>query len=212
MAKGDIGIQIDPRSMAMFQQSLREYRRATSKDEADIINNFGRDVIFRAIQFTPKASAAKKPLGKRYDPNNSGKTNSERTFYKILNKGKKSNVVPHSKAKAVYNRRRSSIGYMKAGWLNAAKDFAIATKRTPPKGRPIPGKDADKGYAKVARPSLFGAKAIAANFADAVDKIGKGPLERAMRFVAISELNYAQRKLGITAEKYSAKTIRKMSI
>lgn len=214
MAKGAVDLELDPASLAQFKRAIDLYRRATKKDEAAILNRAGHNVILRAIQFTPKANKGRKPLNKAWDPEaergKRGNRKAIRYWRGAWKRQGKRGTPTREDLHKMWSNTRARIGYLKAGWLNAARDFARAAGRNPPKGRPFSRGDANKGYARPARASLR-VEALATNFADAADRFGKAPLERAMRYVAIDIINYAQRKLGLTAKKYSAKDIRALS-
>lgn len=214
MANSAVNLELDPASLAQFKRALELYRKATKKDEAAIINRAGHNVILRAIQFTPKAKISRKPFNESWNPEaergKRGNRKAIRYWRGAWKRQGKRGTPTREDLKRMWSNTRERIGYLKAGWFNAAHDFARAAGRTPPKSRPFSRGDANKGFARPARPT-FKVEAVAENFADAADRFGKAPLERAMRYVAIDMINYAQRKLGLTAKKYSAKDIRALS-
>lgn len=177
-----------------FQTALREYQKATQKDAALILNKFGADVALHAIRMTPKASTTAKGTGK-YNPAKKGYE--ARLYYA---KGAHAAPVGERKkaAEKSYNRARSSVGFMRAGWINAAKNLGKQVR-----GRPFPGGAADKGYGLKAKASRLIASIF--NFADGADIMGAEALQKAVKVVAARELAYAKRKLQQTATKYSGR-------
>lgn len=198
-----VDLQIDPQSMRSFKSALEKYRRATNKDEAEILNRAALNVMYKAMSFTPKARLSRFPFNAK--PGR-GRTYRQRFFFaKNARVGRKG--VPYQEAEKSYRRKRSSAGYIRAGWLNAAHEFAKAAKKPPPRNRPFRMGDANKGGARRARQG-FRVEAEATNYADGAGKVGSEPLRRAMDFVAVDMEDWAQSKLNQTARKFSARDIR----
>ena len=184
-----------------FQRAMKEYQKATGKDAADILNHFGGDVALRcAGALTKKAPLTKAGVGK-YAPGK-GKAYEQRLYFaKAASRGiKKGDGAMTGAAKKGYNKARSSTGYHRAGWINAARDLGKN-----PRSRPVPGLLADKGYGTKARTTAL--TAFIKNFAEGADVVPEqfGALQKAINIVAKRELQYAQRKLQKTATRYSGK-------
>lgn len=198
-----VDIQIDPESLRSFKRALAKYKEATNKDEADILNRAALNVMYRAMSFTPKAKLSRFPFNAKPGQ---GRTRRERFFF-----AKKARIgrhgTPYQVAEKAYRSKRSSSGYIRAGWLNAAHEFAKAARKSPPRSRPFRRGDANRGGGRKARQG-FRVEAEATNFADGAATVGSVPLRQAMDFVATDMEDWAQAKLNQTARKYSAKDIR----
>lgn len=201
--KNATSFEIDPASLRSFKKALQKYKEATGKDEADILNRASYNVMLRAMSFTPKARLSRFPFNAK--PNKGTRYRERFFFAKLARHGRKG--TPYQEAEKAHKAKRSSSGYIRAGWLNAAHEFAAAAKKRPPRFRPFRRGDAARGGAKRARQG-FRVEAEATNYADGADSVGSGPLRMAMDFVAVDMEDWAQAQLNKTARKYSAKDIR----
>ena len=178
-----------------FRAALKTYQKATNKDMAEVLNRAGRNVAFKAISFTPMARKSKVD---QFTPGRRGPKG--RMIYAKLTKEGRSRKGQGIGRKAVeeHNKRNKSRGYIKAGWIEAAKDFGGR-----PRARTWPGGRAAKGYGRKA--STLRLEAWLFNFSDGAETVGKVPLNRAMAFVAKDMLNYAYKRMRRTAKRYSGR-------
>lgn len=177
-----------------FTAAMREYGRATKKDEAEILNRAGRNVAFRAAQFTPQANPAKIK----------GDLARDNLAVKILAKRGAFRGVPNSKRAELVRKleaaRIRSIRYVRQGWANAILAFGGRPGRL---GNVNSRSEAAKGYGLKASAQRLVAEL--ANNSRGADKVGLEPLQKAIDFVAKDMLAFAQKKLAQTAAKFSAR-------
>jgi hypothetical protein len=184
-------------------KAFEEYRQATQKDMADILNRAGKNVAFKAIRYTP--SASKESVRTGLDIDVTYKDGHDVLLkYLVVNAflkkhgqkavgGKEMGVAASNFMKG----RMKTIGYIKAGWLNAALDFGATLSK-----RPYPKGFAAKGYGKKASP--LNLNAALANFATGANLVGVAGLQRAIDETARDMIDYAQKKMQATAQKHSA--------
>lgn len=184
------GIKIDTRE---FQKAMREYERATKKDGADILNRAGRNVAFRAAQFTDVASPTK--IKSQLRSNNLlAKILAKRGRLKGLNMQERSALFDK-----VLSARMRSARYIRVGWAKAIAAFGGNATRM----KVNPKSEAAKGYGIKASTRRLVAEL--ANNSKGAEKVGLSPLERAIQFVARDMLNYAKHKMSRTGDKFSAR-------
>jgi len=178
-----------------LQRSLQLYAAATRKDEADILNRAGKNIAFRAAQFTPRASASAilAELSK----------NANELAIKILSKRGRFKGVPIKERQEIVKKfisaRRKSAGYIRAGWGPAI----VAFGGNPTRLKLRPNSKFIIGFGK--RATHRHLMAVLANNARGAEKVARGPLRKAIAFVARDMASYARRKLGRTASKASSK-------
>lgn len=179
-----------------FRKALKTYQKATEKDMAEVLNRAGRNVAFKAMAFTPMARKSKVD---QFHPTRR-KGPKARMFYAQLTQSGRSRKGRGIKRAALdkYETRNRSRGYLKAGWIEAAKDFGGR-----PRKKTFPGGRAAQGYGKKA--STFRLEAWLYNFAEGADKVGKVPLNRAMAVVAKDMTNYAYKRMRRTGKRYSGR-------
>lgn len=176
-----------------FTRAVQLYEKATQKDEADILNRAGKNVSFRAAQFTPKATGAKIKAELMRD----------KLAIRILSARRKFRGMTMQKRSAVTRRfiaaRVRSARYVSAGWANAIAAFGGNASRF----RVNPKSEAAKGYGIRARANKLVAEL--ANNARGADRVALSALQDAIDFVAKDMTSFAQRKLQNTADKFSVK-------
>jgi hypothetical protein len=176
-----------------FVRAMQEYSRATKKDEAEILNRAGRNIAFRAAQFTPITQPARIRAEMR---NNN-------LAAKILAKRGKFKGVKISERKAIVDRmvkaRERSARYIRVGWAAAIAAFGGKATRF----KVNPKSEAAKGYGFKAMASRL--VATLGNNSKGADKAGSNALQEAVDFVAKDMLGFAQRTLAKTAKQYSGK-------
>jgi len=193
-----------------FQEALRQYSAAyTKKEIPDIVNQAARDVCFSAYR---KTKGAKRSSINRFAPSKKGYPG--RLFYALQNGSKiKQKTVSSGigkgasrgkftgsrtdRAWSLYNKRIKSIKYIATGWIAAAQRLGANT-RVQPSSKLL----RDSGAAK-ATSSKFYADII--NGATGASKVGKPALQAALTQVAVSKIQYAQKRLEKLNKKYSAR-------
>lgn len=172
-----------------LSRAFREVEKATGKAEADILNRAGRNICLRAIKNTPKADGTKI---RALDP-------------KILVAGAVKRMAGQRALRPDFDRlvrkelsrRLRSVGYIKAGWIMAAKAFGGAQN-----GKVSKKSLAGQGYGKAATEGHL--VAILANCARGADVVGNAAFQAAVDFVAKDMVAYAEKKLAETWKKHSA--------
>lgn len=175
-----------------FRRAISQYRQATRKELPEILNRAGKNVAFRAVQFTPKAS-----LGQINRHNPGRKTYLGRLHY-AQSRVKKGQGIRQD-AERRHQRRRRSKGYVAAGWLKAARAFG----GNPRSAQLIPGGRASRGGGIKATP--FRLYADLFNASEGAQVVGVQPLNRALLFVARDMEQFAQRRLATIANRHSAR-------
>lgn len=181
-------------STKQFKAALKQYQQATGKDMADVLNRAGANIAMRALSFTPQAKPSQID---RYSPDRSA------LMHALATKGTK-----HGKAKKgegnkalawkIYNSRKRGRGYIRAGWVEAAKDMGAK-----PRMKVKPGGRAAKGYGRKA--SRIKLQGDIYNFSEGAELVGLNPLKRAIVFVAADMKTYADKKLAKTARRFSGR-------
>ena len=208
---------------AELQRAMNLYLRATKKDEAEVVNDAARKAIlgtgYGLVRNSPAASkdqiqrdlleqggwkgndapmairlAAKQLKGTQGDASLRIKSG------KRLRKGKEWPKRVGRQAKLIVSRRKSAIGYFKAGWLQAAFDAGFS-KRSPIKK--FSGERLGDGSRATARHVV----AEVSNFVDLDHRDGdaRRALRRAIVGASKEMVDKAKRKMGKTARKYSGK-------
>lgn len=183
-----------------FQRALQEYADATKKDEADILNKAGKDVVYRAAQFTPKAKGPQIKAFLLANP----KLLYALTARMLKKKGIGALKSPQFQeaTQQLIRKRASSARYLTAAWARAAEAFGATFRGAKFKGA--------TGYGIKATPANLLATIVAivdepddthARSAEAVEIVA---LQEALDFKARDMIEYAQRKLAKTAAKHSA--------
>jgi hypothetical protein len=228
----DISIIVE----GQMEQALREYMLATRKDMRDVLNRAGRNVAFKALEYTRAASADEltaqllSPARTEVRITKRGKNKGRIRVRQVRDAGPDSLAARIVKAriqKTTHGRhvppadvvellarrlvqaRRKSVGFMRQGWLAAARAF-IAASRTGGGDATRDAQRVPKGYGIPATEETpvaeLGNNAIGRNPSGraALRQYGEPALRRAMAEVAIDMQEYAQRKMQETARKFSA--------
>lgn len=192
--------EISKQSQREFAAALRLYKQATDKDASDVLNRATKNVIYRCVQFSPKANKGK--VRTDSNPYRSWKNKKRnRLWAQAAKDGFRRGEGIGKEVDKRYNRRLSSIGYIAAGFLSSVTAFGGRPSRG--KLRPIPGGDAARGRGKKARATKL--VATFENFATDADKVAGRVVEQAMRFVSADMLDHAQKRMQKTANKYAAR-------
>lgn len=179
-----------------FQAALREYGKATKKDCADILNRAGRNVALRAINLTPKATAAKIKADLAAN-NNAIRATIRRLKAKGIPQKGMSRARFALEIKKTIGLRTRSARYVSVGWFKAYEAFGGPSRKVSSKGF------AAAGTGKKATANHLVAELT--NAATGADKVGAEALQAAVDFVAHDMLEYAYKKLADTARKHSAR-------
>lgn len=186
--------------VSQFQRALKEYGEATGKDGAEILNRAGRNVAYRAAQFTPIAGVAKIRRALMSDPN----LRYALTSIALRKTGGKQILRSPEFKKAVerfVSRRISSSRYLRAAWANAIEKMGGSFR-----GRRF------KGTGGGARPATLHklltelvAQTIQPDdrHARSAENVGIKPLQEAIDFVAKDMIDFAQRLLAKRAKAHS---------
>jgi len=191
-----------------FQRALLKYIPTTKRDLPEIVNKRAINVAFKAIRFTPKAKPGKvrrqlKKKAKNNAPVAALLLNKIQGFYG--NKGFYGAKMREEVEEFIAGKVRS-IGYMKSGWLAAAKKLArMAGQRA---GRSRAAKvygDGDHGDAKAARGG-WTPTALIINRAVGIAEVGQMALQRALNAEAKEILKHVARKMKKSARRHGIKT------
>lgn len=217
---GEIQFTVDARELTA---AMRQYRLATQKTNAEIVNRAARNIALRAVQFTPKAAIktidrglnkvvqytdwrgyhhpvpikyllAAKWLKKRFEGKGKGKL-FEMSARRGSKRGRQWQKRVGLAAKRIISSRHKGVAYLKSGWLKAASQI--------PGDAPIRGK-MFRGPVGWGERAAAKAVAIIANNVPGIVKIGTTPLVRAINFVAKDMATYSAKKLQETANRFNA--------
>lgn len=180
------GMEFDMRE---FTSAMKSIQKATGKDGAEILNRAGRNIAFKAIKYTFKTTVAEitKKLGTPAKPTG--------LAYGITSKALGRKATKEEVGRMI-KRRRSAIGYLKAGWVQAAKDFGGNPRvRYSGKG------EAREGRGVKARATKLLAEL--SNTAPAIELYGKPGFEKAVEETIIDMVEHATQRLQRTFNKYT---------
>lgn len=183
-------------------QALEQYQEATNKDMAEVLNRAGRNVAFKAIRYTP--TTLKSDITASLETMVAWQDGHQVPLkYLIANAFRRKRGQPpvagsrmRDAVDSLYALRYKTIGYVKAGWLNAARAFGGAGKEPFSKGL------ASLGYGKKA--TAFNLNAELANFSRGANLVGSDGLQRAIDETARDMIAFADKKMAATAKKHSA--------
>ena len=187
-----------------FGDALRLYKLASDKDHVDILNKRGVSIALKAVPKTPMVSLAKirkHDPKKRPQKRRGGKNPTGLLFALTSNAGKGNRQKAADRA---FGRRSSGRGALKAGWLAVAKKAGARTRKDA-SAKMIA--DAEWNPADVFRKVTMignGYQGDSAKDADALAAIGLPGLRKAVQADVADMIKYANRKLGITADEFSA--------
>jgi hypothetical protein len=207
-----VGMQIDGNEL---RDAMRLYARATKKDEVAIINRTARNFAIKVLPKTPKATSDKIEGDLKALP--------ERTFRGVLFKRMYAHSRQGAKVMAIFQgnldqgsrqalamaaakfiaQRRSSAGYIRAGWHNIARAFgafsAVAADRRK-KGRAVQDSKATKATDST---SIIAAEFE--NMAKGSGDVALGATQQALQAVISDMRDYAYRVMQGTANQFSAR-------
>ena len=174
-------------------------KRGASHD--DCINKFGAESSVKAISYTKKTSMGKLNT---IDPAKGGKTKKQKVLFALagkagIKKGKGGAKIMYPHVQKMFSRRKSSLGSIKAGFINPAKHLGARLKSSP-----FAGGSASKSKGRKSTGSKM--LATAKNEVNASGVYGDTPMERAMNFVVKREHAWAIKRLQKANNKFSARS------
>lgn len=176
----------------LFQQALREYQRETGKDMVDVLNRAGRNVAFRAAQFTPAATVGKI----RADLNREPHLKYALTSIALRKKG--IGILPspqfRKEVEKFVARRVASRAFLRSGWANAV-EYLGGTWR---------GRRVGRGHGYATRASVYRFLTEVANTVPGIERIGVPALKKAIDFVSQDMIDYANSLMVKRANAHSA--------
>lgn len=178
-------------NLPQFVHALREYEKATHKDGETILNRAGLNVGYRAVQFTPIATAAKI----RADLMRDDHMRYALTSLSLKKKGTGTLKSPQFRevVRKFIARRIASRGYLRSGWAPAIETL----------GGSYRGRKVGKGHGWATKASVLHLVTEIANTVPGIDKVGVEALNKAIDFVAADMLEYAQGLLAKRAKEHS---------
>lgn len=191
-----------------FQRALLRYIPTTKRDLPEIVNKRAINVAFKAIRFTPKAKPGRvrrqlKKAGKNNAPVAALLLNKIQGYYG--NAGYYGAKMREEVDEFIAGKVRS-IGYMKSGWLAAAKKLArLAGQRA---GRSRAAKvygEGEHGQAKAAKTG-WTPTALIINRAVGIADVGQVPLQQALNAEAKEILKHVERKMKKSARRHGIRT------
>lgn len=181
--------------VSQFERAIKEYEKAvTNHDLPYILNRAGRNVATKASHNTPKATIAEI---------NDAMAN--RALFKLTNwrRGKKGlpaigGKIMSGPAIEELKRRHSSRAYIAAGWTPAIIKFGGHSRAHISAQSKI-------SHAQNHLASAGELIAILENSATGSTKVGTEALQKALVDTSNDMLDFARKKLGETASRYSAR-------
>jgi len=175
--------------------------KATGKSHDDCVNKFAYESCVKAISFTPKAKTGKMNT---FNPEKGGKTKKQKLLFALaskkgIKKGSGGSQVMYPYVKKEFNKRKRSVGAVKAGFIKPAIELGAKLRI-----RPYAGGSASRS--KGTKSKRYRMKALSVNVVDGAGKIGDKPMLRAMSFAIEKEHNWAIKRLQKRNNKFSAKS------
>jgi len=201
-------IELDPATVNEFKRALNVYKDHTSKEHSYIVNRAAMNLAFRSAQFTEKTTKVKILAGM----NNPKAVMASQ----ILKAGGAIPAGFNQSFQKMLNKRFSSIAFIKASWLPAAKALAQVVKKGAQSissfsfGRTKMG----SGYVHIAQGIGNNCWAEIANTAinpknptsaAALEKIGRPAHEKAMKFVTADMMKFCNEVYDAEALKFNKK-------
>ena len=191
-----------------FQRALLKYIPTTKRDLPEIVNKRAINVAFKAIRFTPKASAPK--IRRQLKKQAKGKAPLAAL---IVNKlqgrfGRQGyyGAKMKSEVEEFIKGKVRGIGYLRSGWLASAQQMArlAGMKVGRSRATKVYGKG-EHGQAKHAKPGWTPSATII-NLATGIADVGKPALQKAINAEARELIRHVERKLKGSARKQRIKT------
>tara|TARA_R100000808_G_scaffold260_2_gene1558 strand:+ start:4411 stop:5004 length:594 start_codon:yes stop_codon:yes gene_type:complete len=183
-----------------WQSAMKAWTKATGKSRDDCINKFGAESCVKAIRHTPKARVGRINT---YDPEKGGRTKKQKLLFALasnqgIRKGSGGEQIMYPYVRKEFNKRKKSIGALKAGFIRPAIQLGARLKTTP-----FGGGSASKS--KGIKSKSFKMKAFAFNEVEGSGLVAYKAMDRAMIEAAAQEKAWAVRRLQKQNNKFSAK-------
>lgn len=183
-----------------FHRALKEYGEATGKDGAEVLNRAGRNVAYRAAQFTPIAPVARIKRAIMADPH----LRYALTSIALKKRGVGVLKSPQfaKEVEALVGRRLASSRYLRSAWRAAVEKM----------GGTFRGSKKFKGAGGGATPATLHSllTELVAQVSEPDSKRARSaedvlikPLQEALDFVAKDMENFAQKILAKRAKAHS---------
>ena len=176
----------------LFNQALREYSKETGKDMVDVLNRAGKNIAFRAAQFTPAATIGKIKADLNRDPH------LKYALTSLHLKKKGIGILPAPQfAKAVEQfvaRRVASRAFLRSGWANAVEYLGGSWR----------GRRVGKGHGWATKANVYRYITEIANTVPGIEKVGTSALTKAIDFVSADMIDYAESLMVKRAREHSA--------
>lgn len=181
-----MGMSVD---ISEFSKAIDMYQEASGKDIDYIMRKQSKNVLMRAIQFTPKADKAKieAEMNQHW---HKGTLASNLAAIRLKKRGIK-NIdykMLNEEGRKIIAARKRSIGYIKAGWHKALKDLGGNPRMTHEKSL------ARFGRAEIIKTS-FDYIVNAYNYSTGADKVGLHPLVKAVDYVSQKLVEHSNKLL-----------------
>lgn len=188
--------------LSKFRAALLAVKNQTKKPEADIVNRAMRDVAFRSASFTPKGSVSTIISTLKGGKNNLLlwlATQACNNKFGIKQWKKKDR---RKMAQAIYKRRKSGVGALRAGWIPAIQALGGSYK-----GAKLRAGSASKGTAKKAtigklvgiiKNAVFTQNYKGEKMGAGSIKVSIDGLRKAVQFVTSDRQAYLERKKKIS--------------
>ena len=175
----------------LFTRALKEYQKETGKDMVDVLNRAGKNVAFRAAQFTPAAT-----VGRIRSDLNRGNLKYALTSLALRKKG--IGILPapqfaHEVEKFVA-RRIASRAFLRSGWATAIEAL----------GGTYRGRKVGKSHGWATKANIYRWLTEIANTVPGIEKVGVAALKQAIDYVSVDMINYAQSLMVKRAAAHSA--------
>lgn len=177
----------------LFTKALLEYEKETGKDMVDVLNRAGKNIAFRAAQFTPSATAGKI----RADLNKEPHLKYALTSIALKKKGIGILKSPKfaTEVKKLEARRIASRAFLRSGWVPAIEAL----------GGSYRGRKVGKGHGWATKANVTRWVTEIANTVPGIEKVGTEALRKAIDFVSHDMIDYANSLMVKRAEAHSAR-------
>ncbi len=184
-----------------FQDAINSYQEATQKDMVDVLNRAGRNVAYRAAQFTDVASAAKIRAELYRDPH---------LVYALTSLSLRKQGIGtlpkgafQQEVEKFISRRQSSTRYLRSGWAQAIIDLG-GTFRGSRLTRGTHGYGSKATLIELLAEIAWIIDEPNDHKADSAEEVGMKALQKALDFVTQDMQQYAEEKMAKTAKDHSA--------
>lgn len=190
--------------MQRFRKAIRRSISLTKKTSAEVVTRTGRNVAFRAAQFTPATTATK--IERELRSNNLLAKLASRNLKQ--RQGRFTKEEHRREMQRIRAKRKSSPRALRAGWINAILDLGGSYRGA----RIKPGGSADKGFGKKATPYNLTAKIRNAIVTSNTFGRRTDAAEIAVLYLALNKaVEFVTADMEVYAQKKAAQTMRQLS-